>query len=77
MRSFMLWLALTACAVVVGFAFAWLALLVVNASLPPFRFPEDDDTWRDYGPAILAYTTWGLTSLIGTVLASYWVRRHS
>lgn len=70
-------LALTACAVVVGFGLAWVALFALNAVLPPFNYPADDDTLRERGPVFIAYATWGLTSLVGAVLAWRWVRRRS
>jgi hypothetical protein len=72
-----LWLVLVACAIVVGFGLAWLALVAVNAVLPPFEYPEHDDTLRDHGPVIIAYATWGLSSLVGAVLAWRWVRRRA
>ena len=58
----------SALAVVLGFGMAWVAMAAASAVLPPFRFP-DDDTLREYGPVLLAYATWALTSLIGTILA--------
>jgi hypothetical protein len=74
-RTLILWVALTAAAVVVGFGLSWVALFAVNAVLPPFR-PEDDDTLREFVPAALAYGTWGITSLVGAVLAWRSVRRR-
>jgi hypothetical protein len=76
-RSLVVWIALTVCAVVVGFGLAWVALFGLNTALPPFNYPADDDTLRERGPVIIAYTTWGLTSLVGAVLAWRWVRRRS
>lgn len=76
MRSVVGWLALTACAVIVGFGLAWVALFALNAALPPFNYPADDDTLRERGPVFIAYATWGLTSLVGAVLAWHWVRRR-
>jgi hypothetical protein len=63
-------------AIAIGFGLAWVALFAVNAMLPPFRFPEDDDSLRDYGPAAVAYATWVVSSVVGTVLAWRWVRRR-
>lgn len=77
MRGLVAWLALTALAVAVGFATAWVALEAAIAILPPFRFPDDDDTLREYGPVVLAYATWTLTSLTGSILAWRWVGRRS
>lgn len=77
MKRIVLWLALTAGAVIVGFGLAWVALGAVSAVLPPFRYPDDDDTLRERGPVLVAYATWGLTSLAGSVLAWRWVRGRS
>lgn len=75
MRAFILWVALTVGAVVVGFAMAWGALFALNAVLPPFR-REDGDTLREFVPAAIAYATWALTSVVGAALAWRWVRRR-
>jgi hypothetical protein len=48
----------------------------VTAVLPPFRFPEDDDSLRNYGPVLIAYSVWGLTALVGSVLAWRWVNER-
>lgn len=77
MKSLLTWLALTAAAVVFGFGLAWVALGAVTLVLPPFRYPDDDDTLRDYGPVAIAYATWGLTTVVGAVLAWRWVYRRS
>ena len=76
MRAFILWVALTAGAVVLGFGLAWLALFALSAILPPFR-REDGDTLREFIPAAIAYTTWGLPSAVGGVLAWRWVHHRS
>ncbi len=73
-RGFFHWAVLTAGAVVIGFGLAWVALLALQAILPPFRYPEDDDTLREFVPVAIAYATWALTSLVGAVLAWRWVR---
>jgi hypothetical protein len=75
-RAFGLWALLTLGAVFVGFGLALAALAIVNAILPPFQYPADDDTWRDYGPAALAYGVWALTSVGGAMLAWRIVRRR-
>ena len=75
MKALVLWVALTAGAVVVGFGLAWVALFALNAVLPPFR-REDDGTLREFVPAAIAYVTWGLTSVVGAVLAWRWARRR-
>jgi hypothetical protein len=76
-RSVLVWLALTACAVGVGFGLALVTMLALDAVLPPFKVPADDDTLRERGPVLIAYATWGLTSFVGAVLAWRWVRRRS
>lgn len=76
MRSVLVWLALTACAVGVGFGLAWVTMLALDAVLPPYKVPADDDTLREREPVLIAYTTWGLTSFVGAVLAWHWVRRR-
>jgi membrane associated rhomboid family serine protease len=74
-KALILWVALTAGAVAVGLGMAWVALFALNAVLPPFR-REDDGTLREFVPAAIAYVTWGLTSVVGAVLAWRWVRRR-
>ena len=76
MKAFILWVGLTAGAVVVGFGLAWVALFALNAVLPPFR-REDGDTLREFVPAAIAYATWGLTSVVGAALAWRWVRSRT
>lgn len=75
MRALLLWLAMTGVAVAVGFGLAWVVAFAVNAVLPPFRYPDDEDTLRNYGPVMIAYATWGLTSVVGAVLAWRWIHR--
>ena len=53
---------------------AWVALFALQAILPPFRYPADDDTLRELVPVAIAYATWSLTSLVGAILAWRWVR---
>ena len=74
LRRLSTWFVLTALAVVIGFGLAWVALGVLNWILPPFRIPEDDDTLRDYGPVFVAYLTWGVTSIVGAIVAWRLVR---
>ncbi len=76
MRAVGMRLALTCLAFIIGFGLAWVALFAVNAVLPPFT-PADDDTWREIGPVALAYATWGLTAVIGSLLAWRWVSHRS
>lgn len=76
LKRLLLWLALTAAAVCLGFAVAWVVLAAATALLPPFRFPDDDDSLREFGPVLLAYGSWAMTSLLGTILAWRWVRRR-
>jgi hypothetical protein len=74
-KQLVAWLVLTALAVAAGFALAWVAFSIAQAVLPPFR-PEDGDSWREYGPVLVAYGAWFLTAAIGSVLAWRWVRTH-
>ncbi|MBA3403989.1 MAG: hypothetical protein H0U13_04750 [Gemmatimonadaceae bacterium] len=74
MRRLALWLLLTGLAVIVGFGLAWVVLGALGLILPPFQYPDDDDTIRDYGPVLAAYATWGMTSLVGSALAWRWLR---
>jgi hypothetical protein len=74
MKALATWIALTGAAFVVGFGLAWVVVAGANWVLPPFRYPDDDDTVRDYGPVFLGYAAWGLTTLIGSVLAWRHVR---
>ena len=76
MKRVLLWGLLTGIAVIVGFGLAWVALFAVNAVLPPFH-PDDDDTLREFVPVAIAYGTWGLTTLLGAVLAWLWVRSRA
>lgn len=62
MRRLALFLALIAVAVGVGFGAAYVAILAINAVLPPFRI-EDDDTLRERIPVAITYAVWGLTTL--------------
>jgi len=62
---------------VIGFGLAWVALFALQAILPPFRYPADDDTLREFVPVVIAYATWGLTSLVGAILAWRWVRSRA
>jgi hypothetical protein len=76
MKRLALWVAWTAVAVVVGFGLALVVLLAVNAALPPFR-PEDDETMREFVPAVLTYGTWMIVSVIGSFAAWRRVRAKS
>jgi hypothetical protein len=72
-KALVLWLAMTAGAVLLGFCLAWVVLLAFNAALP-FRFPEDDDSLREYAPVAIAYATWLLTTVFGAAVTWRWVR---
>lgn len=73
MKRLAAWVVLTGVAVAVGFGLALGFIYVANAFLPPFR-PNDDDTWREFGPVLVAYAIWGVSSLTGAVLAWRCVR---
>ena len=75
MRRIAVWLLLVGAAVVVGLGLSFAVMFVLAAILPPFR-PEDDDTMRDYGPVLIAYAVWGITSISGAVLAWRWLDRR-
>lgn len=77
MKPFLIWLTWTALAVMVGFGLAWVALAVVDWVLPPFRYPQDDDTLRERVPALIAYATWAIVSVVGSVAAWRRVRARS
>lgn len=64
---------LTGLAVLVGLGLTFVVQYAIGLFLPPFR-PEDDDTIRDYGPVLVAYAAWGLTSVVGSVWAWRWLR---
>lgn len=74
MRRVVLWLVLSAAAVGVGFLFALMVMSVLQAVLPPFRFPEDDDSWRELGPVLAGYGVWATMAVAGSVLAWRCVR---
>jgi hypothetical protein len=64
---------LTGLAVLVGLGLSFVVVYAFGLFLPPFQ-PEDDDTIRDYGPVLVSYAAWGLTSVVGSVWAWRWLR---
>jgi hypothetical protein len=75
-KPFLLWLLLTVIAVAAGFVLAMIVSLALNAILPPFRFPEDDDSMREFIPAAITYATWATTTVLGSAVAWRWTRRR-
>jgi predicted lysophospholipase L1 biosynthesis ABC-type transport system permease subunit len=74
-RWIALLLSLGTIAIVVGFAAAIVVLLLLQAILPPFQ-PSDDDTLREFVPAVLAYAAWGAGGLATAILGWRRIRRY-
>jgi hypothetical protein len=74
-RPFLLWLLVTVVAAAAGFVVAVIVSLALNAILPPFRFPEDDDSMREFIPAAITYATSAITTVLGSAAAWRWTRR--
>ena len=76
LRAVSLFVGLAVASVVVGFAFAWLAMLLMSAVLPPFDELRDEDTARNFFPPAIAYAVWATTAVGAFVMGWRWLGRE-
>ena len=73
LRALSVFAGLAVGSVLIGFVFAWLAMQLTIAVLPPFDELRDEDTARNFFPPAIAYAVWAATAVGAFVTGWRWL----